>query len=92
MLLQALYDYAQSRNLLKDLAFDEKSVRWIIDLDARGNLIGTGPIDTSIDGKNGKSFSCPRTSKSKNAGGVAEFLVDGVESRADLGELLDVAR
>ncbi len=91
MLLQALYDYAQSRNLLKDLAFDEKSVRWIIDLDARGNLIGTGPIDTSIDGKNGKSFSCPRTSKSKNAGGVAEFLVDGLAAlfgqEADLKKL-----
>lgn len=78
MLLQALYDYAHSRHLLNDLAFDEKSVRWIIDLDDHGNLIGTGPIDTSIDGKNGKPFSCPRTSKSKNAGGVAEFLADGL--------------
>ncbi len=91
MLLQALYDYAHSRNLLNDLAFDEKSVRWIIDLDAHGNLIGVGPIDTSTDGKNGKRFSSPRTSKSKNAGGVAEFLVDGLAAlfgqEADLKKL-----
>ena len=78
MMLQALYDYAYSRNLLNDLAFSEKTVRWIIDLDAQGNVIGTGPVDTSTDGKNGKSFLCPRTSKSKNAGGVAEFLVEGL--------------
>ena len=78
MLLQALYDYAHSRNLLDDLAFAPKAVRWIIDLDADGNLIGTGPVDTSDDGKRGKIFSCPRTSKNKNAGGVAEFLAEGL--------------
>ena len=78
MLLQTLYDYAHSRNLLQDLAFAEKSVRWIIDLDDQGNLIGMGPIDTSDDGKNGKPFPCPRTSRPKNAGGVAEFLAEGL--------------
>lgn len=78
MLLQALYDYAHSRNLLDDLAFAPKAVRWIIDLDADGNLIGAGPVDTSDDGKRGKNFSCPRTSKNKNAGGVAEFLAEGL--------------
>lgn len=78
MLLQALYDYAHSRNLLNDLAFAPKAVRWIIDLDADGNLIGTGPVDTSDDGNRGKNFSCPRTSKNKNAGGVAEFLAEGL--------------
>ena len=78
MLLKALYDYAYSRNLLNDLAFTPKPVRWIIDLDSEGNLIGTGPVDTSDDGKRGKDFSCPRTSKNKNAGGVAEFLVEGL--------------
>lgn len=78
MLLQALYDYAHSRNLLGDLAFASKSVRWIIDLDAAGNLIGTGPVDTaSSEEKNGRKYSCPRTSKNRNAGGVAEFLVEG---------------
>jgi CRISPR-associated protein Csd1 len=78
MLLQALCDYARSRKLLNDLAFAEKTVRWIIDLDGQGRLIGQGPIDTSPDGKHGKVFSCPRTSKNKNAGGVAEFLADGL--------------
>ena len=52
MLLQALYDYALSRHLLKDPAFSEKAVRWIIDLDAQGNLIGSGPIDTSDEKTN----------------------------------------
>lgn len=78
MLLQALCDYARSRKLLTDLAFADKAVRWIIDLDAQGHLIGRGPIDTATDGKHGKVFSCPRTSKNKNAGGVAEFLADGL--------------
>ena len=78
MLLHALYDYAHSRNLLQDTAFDSKTVRWLIDLDADGNVVGAGPIDTSTDGKNVKSFSCPKTSKNKNAGGVAEFLADGL--------------
>lgn len=78
MLLQALCDYAHSRNLLQDPAFARKTVRWVIDLDAEGILIGTGPIDTATDGKRGKDFSCPRTSKNKNAGGVAEFLADGL--------------
>ena len=80
MLLQALYDYALSRHLLKDPAFSEKAVRWIIDLDAQGDLIGSGPIDTSDDGKRGKSFQCPRTSRPKNAGGVSEFLADGLSA------------
>lgn len=78
MLLKALYDYAYSRDLLNDLAFLLKPVRWIIDLDSEGNLIGTGPVDTSDDGKRGKSFHCPRTSKPKNGGDVAEFLADGI--------------
>ena len=38
MLLKHLYDYAHSRNLLADPAFANKAVRWIIDLDADGNL------------------------------------------------------
>ena len=78
MLLQALYDYAHSRNLLDDLAFAPKTVRWIINLDADGNMIGTGPVDTSEDRMRGKDFSCPRTSRNKNAGGVAEFLAEGL--------------
>lgn len=80
MLLKALYDYAHSRKLLSDLAFDKKAIRWIIDLDDQGNLIGSGPIDTSSDDKRGKEFSCPRTSKPKNGGDVAEFIADGTSA------------
>jgi CRISPR-associated protein Csd1 len=78
MLLEHLYDYARSRKLLADPAFSSKAVRWIIDLDSEGNMLGQGPIDTAEDGKRGKDFSCPQTTRAKNAGGVSEFLADGV--------------
>jgi CRISPR-associated protein Csd1 len=78
MLLKHLYDFAHSRRLLDDLAFAPKAVRWVIQLDREGNLIGAGPIDTSEDGKRGKEFSAPLTSRPKVAGGVAEFLADGI--------------
>lgn len=78
MLLKHLYDFAHSRHLLDDLAFAHKAVRWVIQLDREGNLIGAGPIDTSEDDKRGKEFSAPLTSRPKVAGGVAEFLADGV--------------
>jgi CRISPR-associated protein Csd1 len=75
MLLKALYDFAHSRRLLGDLAFAPKAIRWVIQLDAEGNLLGV--LDTSEDGKYGKTFeSVPKVSGSKNAGGVAEFLAD----------------
>ncbi len=78
MLLKHLYDFAHSRNLLDDPAFSNKAVRWIIDLDENGNLLGQGPVDTAEDGKRGKAFSCPQTTRAKYAGGVSEFLADGV--------------
>lgn len=77
MLLKHLYDFAVSRKLLDDLAFAPKSVRWIIELDADGNLLGAGPQATGDD-KRGKEFSCPQTTRSKVAGGVSEFLADGL--------------
>jgi len=78
MLLKALYDFAHSRKLLDDLAFAPKAIRWVIQLDDGGHLIGAGPIDTSEDGKRGKEFSAPLTSRPKVAGGIAEFLADGI--------------
>ena len=77
MLLNHLYDFAVSRKLLDDLGFAPKAVRWIIDLDASGNLLGAGPQATGDD-KRGKEFSCPQTTRSKVAGGVSEFLADGL--------------
>jgi CRISPR-associated protein Csd1 len=78
MLLKALYDFSHSRKLLDDLAFAPKAIRWVIQLDGEGHLLGAGPIDTSEDGKRGKEFSAPLTSRAKNAGGIAEFLADGM--------------
>ena len=80
MLLKHLYDYANSRKLLADLAFAPKAVRWIIDLDADGKFLGQGPIGTmngSVD-KYAKEFTCPRILGSKSGGGIAEFLVEGL--------------
>ncbi|OGW91871.1 MAG: type I-C CRISPR-associated protein Cas8c/Csd1 [Omnitrophica bacterium RIFCSPHIGHO2_02_FULL_63_14] len=81
MLLKHLYDLAQSpsRKILDDPAFAPKAVRWIIELDAAGRLLGQGPKATGDD-KRGKEFSCPQTIRSKVAGGVAEFLTDGLTS------------
>lgn len=77
MLLKHLYDFAVSRKLLDDLAFAPKAVRWIIELDGSGNLVGAGPQATG-DNKRGKEFSCPQTTRPKVAGGVSEFLADGL--------------
>lgn len=78
MLLKALHDFAHSRKLLDDLAFAPKAIRWVIQLDGEGRLIGGGPIDTSEDGRRGKEFSAPFTSRAKTVGGIAEFLADGM--------------
>lgn len=77
MLLKHLYDFAVSRRLLADLAFSPKAVRWIIELDNSGNALGLGPQATG-DEKRGKEFSCPQTTRPKVAGGISEFLADGL--------------
>ena len=77
MLLKHLYDFAVSRCLLGDLAFSAKAVRWIIEVDSTGNLLGNGPQATGDD-KRGKEFNCPQTTRPKVAGGVSEFLADGL--------------
>ena len=78
MLLKALYDLAHSRDLIDDPAFAAKRIRWIIKLDRDGNLVGSGPIETVGEDREGKSYSAPRLDAPKNAGGVAEFLADGL--------------
>jgi hypothetical protein len=78
VLLRHLYDLAHTRNLLDDLAFAPKTIRWVIPLDESGNLIGSGPMETIGKRNKGKEFSAPQTSRNKNAGGVAEFLADGI--------------
>jgi CRISPR-associated protein Csd1 len=78
MLLGLLYDFARSRGLLEDLAFAPKAIRWVIPLNASGELIGNGPQETGGDKTRGKEFLAPQTSRPKNAGGVAEFLADNI--------------
>ena len=78
MLLKYLNDFAVSRKLLDNLAFKSKAVRWIIALDDAGSLVGQGPIETEGKGRRGKEFNCPQTTRPKNAGGVAEFMADGI--------------
>ncbi len=78
MLLQRLNDFATSRKLLDNLAFKPKAVRWIITLDDAGNLVGQGPVETVGERNRGKEFACPQTTRPKVAGGVAEFLADGI--------------
>lgn len=75
MLLKALYELAHSRQLLDDLAFTTKAVRWVIQLDSQGNFLGIIPTG---DDKRGKEFSAPQTTRPKVAGGVAEFLADSL--------------
>lgn len=75
MLLRALLDLATSRDLLADPAFTDRTVRYIIALDADGRMLGSGP-QIAGDETRGRSFSCPATTKKKTGGGVAEFLVD----------------
>jgi len=78
MLLKALHEFAHSRGILADLAFEEKAVRWIIPLDRNGCLLGNGLIETEGEKNRGKLYSSPRTSRAKDAGGIAEFLADGL--------------
>ena len=78
MLLKLLYDFAHSRKLLDDLAFTTKNIRWIIPLDREGNLIGSGLQETTGVKKRGMEYSAPQTTRPKVAGGIAEFLADGI--------------
>jgi len=80
MLLKHLYDFAISRKLPDDLAFRrETPVRWIIHVDAAGELVGSGPQETEGSRRNkGHEYSVPKTSRATNSGTVADFLVDDI--------------
>lgn len=90
MLLQTLnefYGRACRDGLIKDAAFaSDKYLRWVIPLNADGQLIGSGlqeiaePKKEKGVEKGGRLFDAPRSSRPKNAGGVAEFLWDSLEA------------
>jgi CRISPR-associated protein Csd1 len=80
MLLKHLYDFAVSRGLPDGLAFRrETPVRWIIDLDSDGSLIGAGPRETEGKRRNkGREYDVPKTTRPTGSGRVADFLVDDI--------------
>jgi CRISPR-associated protein Csd1 len=80
MLMKSLYDFAMSRHLPDELAFKrETAVRWIINLDKDGNLIGPGPLETQGQRQNkGKEYDVPKTLRPPGGGQVADFLVDDI--------------
>ncbi|MGO9302701.1 MAG: type I-C CRISPR-associated protein Cas8c/Csd1 [Candidatus Korobacteraceae bacterium] len=80
MLLKLLYDFAVSRGLPDALAFKPGTpVRWIVNLDPDGNLVGAGPVETEGGDRNkGKEYDVPKTSRPTGGGQVADFLVDDI--------------
>jgi CRISPR-associated protein Csd1 len=83
MLLQALHEFYERAcrdGLIQDAAFTNKYIRWVIPLDADGNLEGGGLLEIPEIKKGGTPFSVPRSGRPKNAGGVGEFLWEGLEA------------
>jgi CRISPR-associated protein Csd1 len=88
MLLQALNEFYQraskpdnnGRILIQEAAFTEKYIRWVIPLKLDGTLEGNGLSENPEIKKGGRAFSVPKTNRPKVAGGVAEFLWDGIEA------------
>lgn len=80
MLLKHLYDFAESRRLFDHLPFKpETPVRWIIELDSNGKVIGDGPRETQGAERNkGKEYDVPKTIRPTGGGQVADFLVDDI--------------
>ena len=88
MLLQALNEFynraskpdENGRTLIQEAAFTEKYIRWNIPLKLDGSLDGNGLIENPEIKNGGRLFSVPKTNRPKVAGGVAEFLWDGLEA------------
>lgn len=88
MLLQALNEFYTRATkpdenggvLIEEAAFNQKYVRWIVPLKIDGTLEGGGLIENPEIKKGGVAFSLPKTNRPKVAGGVAEFLWEGLEA------------
>ncbi len=88
MLLQALNEFynrasrpdANGRIFIQEAAFTEKYIRWNIALKLDGSLEGIGLTPNPEIKNGGRVFSVPKTNRPKVAGGVAEFLWDGIEA------------
>jgi CRISPR-associated protein Csd1 len=85
MLLQALYQYAQERNLLADLPFQRRTVHLLIPLNGDGSLRGVGfdllttpvVLNDETKEKSGQEFLLPRFPGEKN-NTKAQYLADPV--------------
>ena len=88
MFLQALNDFykratrpdSEGETMILEAAFIKKYVRWIIPIKSDGSLEGNGLIENPELKKGGRSFVLPKTNRPKVAGGVAEFLWEGLEA------------
>lgn len=88
MLLQALNEFYKraskpnehGRTLMQEAGFTEKYIRWNIPLKLDGTLDGNGLTENPEVKKGGRTYSVPKTNRPKVAGGVAEFLWDGLEA------------
>jgi CRISPR-associated protein Csd1 len=77
MLLKHLYDLAHSpsrKEHFSDEALDDKKIRWLIELDWDGRLLGVQDC-----GKDAPKKKAPKTLADKK-GKTAEFLADGVDA------------
>jgi CRISPR-associated protein Csd1 len=90
MLLRALYDFALSKNLLEDSAFVRKPVRWVIQLDKDGQLLGEGPIEThGNEEKKALEFWIPKTTRPTGGGQISDFLADDIGALFNLNSKLE---
>ncbi len=78
MLLQHLYEFAETRGLLDQLPFSKAEVRWIVHLDMAGNVCGDGPQATDGGEDRALEMDCPQTNRPTGSGQVSDFLVDDI--------------
>lgn len=82
MILQALYDLAESEGLMSDPDYEPKPVAYIVRVGDGGRLIGIestkSPPESGKGKPTAKSFSVPRQ-EVRTSGDKAQFLVDKAE-------------
>lgn len=77
MLLQELTALADSMDELAPPMYEKTPIRWFLDLDAAGRLVGTGFVETAGDGGRGLRRAAPHVQRS--SGVRAKLLADNAE-------------
>ncbi|MFV0389576.1 MAG: type I-C CRISPR-associated protein Cas8c/Csd1 [Pyrinomonadaceae bacterium] len=80
--LSQFYKRSLDEGKIIDPAFTAKYIRWLIPITIEGTLEGGGLIEIPKEG--GRLVTLPKTNRPKNAGGVAEFLWEGIEAMFSL--------